>query len=214
MSFTSVNRFIMIFKGFDPGVFFNRADSQVEPLRAPPPQSEPETKDTLTPLLNAEGFKQQITGQIASYKNNRTPFVILAVLIRGFKAYCNRHGEEAGIDALKQASDIIKSTIREYKDVPARIDESLFMILLPETLREEAVNCAIRLFIAFKDLENSGIPISIGIVQFERTWGTDKCVKTARLAAEKAADLAPPSLCLYDGKQNRFQSLSEVYDAT
>jgi len=36
-------------------------------------------------------------------------------------------------------------------------------------------------------------------------------MKTAKQAALHAAALPPPSLCLYDGKQNRFQTLSEVY---
>jgi hypothetical protein len=86
------------------------------------------------------------------------------------------------------------------------------MILLPGTVREESVNLAIRLFVAFRERENLPTPISIGIVQIERTWGTEKLMKTAKTAARKAAELPPPSLSLYDGKKNRYQTLSEVHD--
>ena len=139
--------------------------------------------------------------------------MLLAILIRDFKAYCESAGENAAVEKLRSASEIITATIREFRDIPARAEDSLFMVLLPETVREEAVHLAIRLFIAFKELEESELPVSIGIVQFERTWGVQKCVKTAKQAAQTAAALPPPSLCLYDGRKNKFQSLSEVYDS-
>ena len=197
----------------DPSRFFSEADSAIEPYELPPPQREPDIKDSLTKLQNIEGLKQQIDRRIQSFKSNRSPFVVLAILIREFKTYCGTHGENAGIKQLQKAADIIGGAIREYKDTPARCNDSIFMVLLPDTVREEAVNLAIRLFFGFKEFEELHIPISIGIVQFERTWGIEKCIKTARQAAEKAAELPPPSLCLYDGKKNRFQSLSEVSDS-
>ena len=154
-----------------------------------------------------------IDAQVEAFRLSKVPFVILALLLRNFKEYCERCGENSGVEQLAKASEIINETIRETKDTPARIEDSLFMILLPETLREESVNLAIRLFIAFQEFEKLQIPVSIGIVQFERTWGKEKTIKTAKQAAHKAAEIPPPSLCLYNGKENRFQSLSEVYSS-
>ena len=62
-----------------------------------------------------------------------------------------------------------------------------------------------------QDLDDPKIRVSIGIVQFMPTWGREKLLKTARLAAREAALIAPPSLCIYDGKQNKFQALSEAH---
>ena len=195
----------------DPVRFFREADGVVQPSEAPPPGRKPQTKDSLTGLLTKEGLAQLVDAQFESSRQKRIPFVMLAILLRGFGEYCDEFGEEAGVERLKRASEIIESTIREYGDTPARIEDSLFMILLPETVREEAVNLTIRLFVAFQEFEKLQLPVSIGIVQSERTWGKEKLIRTAKLAAAKAADLPPPSLCLYEGKQNRFQTLSEVY---
>ncbi len=196
----------------NPAHFFEEADRRVEPYQSPPARKKPDTRDELTDLLNAEGLRQHLDAQVDAFRNKRIPFVVLAVLIRNFKAYCESAGENAAVGKLKSAAQIISGTIREFKDIPARAEDSLFMVLLPETVREEAVHLAIRLFIAFKELEESELPVSIGIVQFERTWGAQKCVKTAKQAAQTASALPPPSLCLYDGRKNKFQSLSEVYD--
>ena len=122
-------------------------------------------------------------------------------------------GEDAGVALLERASGLLRGMIREYKDIPARIEDSLFMVLLPGTVREESVNLAIRLFIAFREQEAPPVPVSIGIVQIERTWGTEKLLRTAKIAAGKAAELPSPSLSLYDGKTNSYQTLSEVYNS-
>ncbi|MBN1685316.1 MAG: GGDEF domain-containing protein [Spirochaetales bacterium] len=195
----------------DPARYFREADRSVQLSEAPPPSREPEIKDNLTDLFNTEGLARLVDAQFESYRKKKVPFVILSVLLTGFAEYCEKLGEEAGVAQLKRASEIITSTIREYRDTPARIADSLFMVLLPETVRDEAVHLAIRLFLAFQEFEKLKIPVSIGIVQSERTWGREKIMKTARQAAGKAADLPSPSLCLYDAKQNSFKALSEIY---
>ena len=196
----------------DPAHFFREADRNIEPDEKPPEPRELKVRDDLTELCNIEGLRQLIDQQIGLYRQKKIPFVLLSVLLRDFKEYCNKHGEESGVKQLKRAADVINGIIREYRDVPARIEDSLFMVLLPGTIREESVNLAIRLFVAFQELKDPEAPVSLGIVQFERTWGKEKLIKTAATAAEKASRLPPPSLSLYDGKKNRFQTLSEVHD--
>ena len=196
----------------DPARFFRAADQSIYPDKKPPEQREQKVNDELTALFNINGLRQFIDGQIDTYRQKKVPFVLLSVLLRDFREYCNTNGEESGVEQLVRSAGVIKGIIREYRDVPARIDDSLFMVLLPSTIREESVHLAIRLFVAFQELKDPELPVSLGIVQFEKTWGKEKLIKTARLAAEKAARLPPPSLSLYDGKKNRFQSLSEVHN--
>ena len=105
---------------------------------------------------------------------------------------------------------MLQSTIREYRDIPARADEALFMVVLPGTVKEESVHLAIRLFVAFQETMPE-VVVSIGITQIESTWGREKIIKIAKQAAAEAASLPPPSLCIYDAKRNRFQTLSEAH---
>ncbi len=197
----------------DPAHFFRQADRNIDSGGKPPAPREVDVRDSLTDLMNLEGLRQSIDGQIALYREEKIPFVVLSLLLRDFREYCDTYGEESGLRQLKKASAVISGVVRQYRDIPARIDESLFMVLLPGTIREESVHLAIRLFVAFHELDEPRIPVSLGIVQFERTWGKEKLIKTAKLAAEKASRLPPPSLSLYDGRKNRFQTLSEVHDA-
>jgi diguanylate cyclase (GGDEF)-like protein len=196
----------------DPAYFFREADRSIEEDEKPALPRETEIRDSLTDLLNIDGFRQLIEGQLVLHRKKKIPFVVLSVLLRDFREHCDEFGEESGVRQLKRASEVISMVVREYKDIPARIEDSLFMVLLPGTIREESVNLAIRLFVAFQELKKPKIPVSLGIVQIERTWGKEKLIKTAKLAAERASRLPPPSLSLYDGRKNEFQTLSEVHN--
>ena len=81
---------------------------------------------------------------------------------------------------------------------------------MPGSVKEEAVSLAIRLIIKLKELDSPQSDASVGIVQFVRTWGKEKLIKVTREAAEKAMLMKSPSLCIYDGKLNRFLSLREL----
>ncbi len=196
----------------DPAYFFREADINIEQDEKPPEPRIKKVRDNLTELLNIEGLRQLIDIQIELYRQKKMPFVVLSVLLRDFKEHCNEFGEESGVLQLQRAAEVISGIVREYRDIPARIEDSLFMVLLPGTIREESVNLAIRIFVAFQEQKNPEVPVSLGIVQFERTWGKEKLIKTATVAAEKASRLPPPSLSLYDGRKNQFQTLSEVHN--
>ena len=156
-------------------------------------------------------LNKALANQIELFRGQQIPFVMLSILIREFDEYCTTFGEESGIRQLQRAALIISRSVREFKDIPSRLDDSLFMMLLPATGKEDSVNLAIRLFVAFHELKEPELPVSIGIVEFMPAWGKEKIVKIAKQAAKEAADLPPPSLCLYDGKSNRYRSLSEVH---
>jgi GGDEF domain-containing protein len=197
----------------DPAQHFRHADEKVWVQSTPPIPAEPSPKDTLTGLLSINGLRNRIDQQILIYRRRKAPFVMLSVLIKDFVEFCEREGEEAGIDKLGAASRLIKTTIRDYKDVAARAEDALFLVLLPDTMKDEAVNLAIRVFFGFQERKDPDMTVTIGIVQLEPTWGREKLLRTARTAAKEATKVPPPSLCVYNGKRNRFESLSDVQRA-
>ncbi|MBT3273351.1 MAG: diguanylate cyclase [Spirochaetales bacterium] len=200
-----------IVPALNPAAIFDEADQKVKQVERPKATSEPTIQDRLTPLLNKEGISKVIDTQISIFRQQKMPFVVLSILIRDFQEYCDNIGEESGVELLQRSANTITATVREFKDIPSRLEDALFIVLLPSTVQEESVNLAIRLFIAFQDLDDPKTRVSIGIVQFMPTWGREKLLRTARLAAKEAALIAPPSLCIYDGKQNKFQALSEAH---
>ena len=195
----------------DPAQHFRQADGKVWRQSPPPTPAKPSPKDSLTGLLSLDGLRDCIDQQILFYRRRKEPFVLVSVLIRGFEAFCEREGEEAGVEKLGVASQLIKTTIRDFRDMAARAEDALFLVLLPDTLRDESVNLAIRLFFAFHERKDPDMTVAIGVVQLEPTWGKEKLLRTARTAAKEALKLTQPSLCVYNSKVNRFESLSEIH---
>ena len=194
----------------DTSRIFRESEKKLRQLQEPPSsRKEGETSDSLTGLHNQRGIRQAIQREIDLYRREKIPFSLLAIQIRDFSEYCEQNGEESGVDLLAACSEVLRGSIREYKDVPARVEDAFFIVLLPGTVKEEAVNLAIRCLSAFSNREDDAIPIALGIVQFLQTWGKDKTMRVAKQAAEEATKVPPPSLCLYDEKRNSFQTLQE-----
>ena len=194
----------------NPRSYFRQADRAAPAYDAPPQERETETRDSLTDLENIFGLRKSIDNEISVYRKDKSPFTVLSVFLRDFRQYCDQKGEDAGVTFLQAAAQIIKDEIREFLDIPGRWEESHFLVVLPGTTREESVNLAIRLIHRYTERKEEAIPVSIGIVEFVQTWGKDKLLKIVRQAAEQAASVQPPSLCLYDGKSNSFSTHSDV----
>ena len=196
----------------DPTRFFREADSAIALANQPPEQKPQNKKDTLTNLYNMQAVRDQLSVEIGRFHQDKIPFVLMSVTVKDFKTFCSKNSEHAGIKVLKSVASLIGSSIREFKDIPSRVEGDLFFLLLPGAIKEEAVNLGVRLIVKTKELETPGIHIAIGIIQFVRTWGKEKLIRVARQAAEYASAMDEPSLCIYDGKLNKFLSLQELRD--
>ncbi|MAG14257.1 MAG: hypothetical protein CMN78_06645 [Spirochaetales bacterium] len=193
----------------DPTPFYREADSAISLIDQPPVQKPIAVKDRLTSMFNMQGIRNQLGTDIDLFHQKKIPFTLMSLEIRNFNAYCNENGEDAGVDLLRQAASTINYSIREYKDVPGRADTAKFFIILPGSVKEEAVSLAVRLMVKFNDYSAPRVEVAAGVVQFARTWGKEKLIRVARQAAEKAMGMPSPSLCIYDAKTNRYLSLKE-----
>ena len=69
----------------DPAYFFREADRNIDSGEKPPAPSRAAVRDSLTDLLNIEGFRQLMDGQIGLYREKKMPFVVLSLLLRNFR---------------------------------------------------------------------------------------------------------------------------------
>ena len=194
----------------DPQAIFQEADRRVPDPEPPPSMRRRVLVDELTGLLNENGLREKIDCEIVRFRTQNTPFSILSILLPRFENHCEEHGEEAGVILLRDTTAMIAEQIREYRDIPSRVEGALFTILLPETLQDEAINLAIRILAASTRHKPDAIPVAVGLVQVHKTWSRDRTVKMARRAAVEAAELPPPSIAIFDERENAFRTLSDV----
>lgn len=127
--------------------------------------------DELTGLYNMRGFAivtDRLFGQAQRYSRAAS---VLMIDSDNLKAVNDNHGHEAGNRLLRQIAERIQAELR-YTDVPARYGGDEFVVLLPETPTEGAIDVAerMRASMAAKPLVFDGkqvtSTVSIGVASF------------------------------------------------
>jgi two-component system, cell cycle response regulator len=148
--------------------------------------------DHLTGLANRRRFERQLEREVSRVERFGHPFTLLTLDIDSFKNLNDTFGHDAGDDAIRRLSRVLREGTRGI-DLAARIGGEEFSVLLVETRRDGGFEVAERLRTAIKLLE---IPRAGGITA---SFGVAECPSDAQTAAEivKAADVA-----LYEAKRN------------
>lgn len=143
------------------------------------------TLDDLTKLYNKRYFKQQLNSEVARARRYKHPLSLLIMDIDNFKQHNDTYGHPEGDKVLARLGQIISSQIRSM-DCACRYGGEEFVIILPDTAGEDAVNVAERIR---KALENEafypppGEPvtktISIGVTQYIDKEEEDNMVERA-----------------------------------
>ena len=148
--------------------------------------------DHLTGLANRRRFERQLEREVGRVLRFERPFTLLMIDIDNFKNLNDSFGHDAGDDAIRRISRVLREGTRGI-DLAARIGGEEFAVLLVETALSAGVEVAERLRIAIKALETpSGGRITA-------SFGVAECPSDAQTASEilKAADVA-----LYEAKRN------------
>jgi polar amino acid transport system substrate-binding protein len=95
------------------------------------------SQDDLTRIYNRRMLNEFLHKLTSAADRYRQPLSIVFFDIDDFKLINDRYGHEAGDEVLVRLADIIGSTLRE-SDVFGRWGGDEFVILLPETTREQA----------------------------------------------------------------------------
>jgi diguanylate cyclase (GGDEF)-like protein len=148
--------------------------------------------DHLTGLANRRRFERQLEREVARVERFEHPFTLLMIDIDNFKNLNDTFGHDAGDDAIRRLSRVLREGTRGI-DLAARIGGEEFAVLLVETRKDVGCEVAERLRASIKSLE---IPRASNITA---SFGVAECPNDAQTAADilKAADVA-----LYEAKRN------------
>lgn len=99
------------------------------------------SNDPLTNTFNRHGLQQYIQSAFERYRRSQEPFSIVVIDYDHFKEINDNYGHDVGDIVLVTGADLIKNGIRE-QDKLARWGGEEFLVLLPNTLLEGALNIA------------------------------------------------------------------------
>jgi diguanylate cyclase (GGDEF)-like protein len=95
------------------------------------------THDSLTGLFNRRHFETLLDQEIARSRRRQREFVVVAVEFDALEHVRGQHGHPAADELLKRCARLIQVELRE-DDLKSRLDDSRFILLLPETPMSEA----------------------------------------------------------------------------
>src|ERR1043165_5208320 len=147
--------------------------------------------DHLTGLANRRRFERQLEREVGRVQRFGHPFSLLMIDIDRFKRLNDSFGHDAGDDAIRRISRVLREGTRGI-DLAARIGGEEFAVILVETSKEAGIEVAERLRLAIRALK---VPSG---EQGTASFGVAECPTDAQTAAGilKAADVA-----LYEAKR-------------
>lgn len=159
--------------------------------------------DEMTGLYNIRSFNNTLEAEIRKSARYKHIFSILMIDADSLKAVNDQYGHEAGNRLIKALTDSVKSCLRDT-DILARYGGDEFIVLLPETGSESAVEVGDRIRKAVQntafDMEGNQIKttVSIGIVSFPaHAENTDDLLKKVDRALYRSKDSGRNTVTLY-----------------
>jgi len=89
--------------------------------------------DTLTKIANRRAFDQRVLIEMSLHKRNHTPLTALLISVDHFTEYNDHYGHPAGDEVLIEISKLLTLVACRPSDLPARISEEEFAVILPCT---------------------------------------------------------------------------------
>jgi diguanylate cyclase (GGDEF)-like protein/PAS domain S-box-containing protein len=115
--------------------------------------------DSLTGLYNRRYLEEEMKRLDTA---RQLPISLIMADLNGLKLVNDTYGHRTGDQMLRLAADILKSACRE-EDILVRWGGDEFIILLPQTSKEEALEIGKRINDFYKDASVKNIPVSIAL---------------------------------------------------
>lgn len=120
--------------------------------------------DSLTGLYNSRHFHDQVKKEMSRFKRNIDRKLSVIMLdIDHFKELNDTEGHQVGDQVLRSLGQVIRMCIRNDVDLPFRYGGDEFIILLPDTDKNQAKVAADRIQNQFMALKYGKTSLSIGI---------------------------------------------------
>ena len=122
------------------------------------------TRDYLTGLLNRRGFKEMAYPLATLAARNLSLVSILMIDIDNFKQFNDRFGHKTGDEVICAVADAMITSLRA-SDLLCRWGGEEFVILLPSTEAEAALQAAEKLMASIRKIQEKhvGVTVSIGV---------------------------------------------------
>ena len=101
--------------------------------------------DILTGLRSHRSLHEELANEVERSLRYGRPVTIMMMDIDGFRLFNETYGYQAGDRVLKQVAKVLERELRS-NDIVGRYGGDEFMVILPETDRDEGVSFANRLF--------------------------------------------------------------------
>ena len=123
--------------------------------------------DPLTELFNRRHFERVLENEFGRTVRYKSPLTCMMLDIDNFKRINDQFGHRAGDSVIREIAQTIRRCVRET-DTVARWGGEEFVMLLPETVKENALQLGLRLLktIAerpFPEIPDQRVTVSIGI---------------------------------------------------
>jgi diguanylate cyclase (GGDEF)-like protein len=149
-------------------------------------------KDPITGLYNKRAFDKQLMQEVNRSKRSGHPLSLAIAEVDWFENMCTAYNEDFGGRVLSRIADVLQRPLRTT-DFVARIDDTRFAIILPNTSSSEAVHV---LNACCEDVRNLNFPeqrgfqasASIGISNWQEWFGIDE-VRNRAIAALAQAQM-------------------------
>ena len=130
--------------------------------------------DPLTGVLNRRALETEASREISRVTRHAAPLALVLLDLDYFKRINDRFGHRTGDEALRALVAVLRRELREV-DLVARIGGEEFVILLPNSTGEMAVNVAERLRSA---IENTVVSYEDSVVHFTVSAGVAPMLST------------------------------------
>ena len=158
-------------------------------------------EDPMTRSLNRRGLDEEFTREASRADRYSTPFSIAVLDVDNFKALNDKRGHQAGDEALIHLVKVAKEELR-VTDHVARLGGEEFLILLPNTPRDDAVKIVTRLQRSLTKkyfLDNNErvlITFSAGVAERASGEGQETLIARADAAMYEAKQTGKNRVCL------------------
>jgi two-component system cell cycle response regulator len=129
-------------------------------------------RDALTGLYNKRFIINELENYCRIARRSQRAFSIIMIDIDDFKQINDRHGHLCGDEYLKRLARLIQSSLRD-QDIAGRIGGEEFLVILPETAIDGALQLAVRIrkrveeFVLEYRSNKIQTTISAGVCQYE-----------------------------------------------
>jgi diguanylate cyclase (GGDEF)-like protein len=145
--------------------------------------------DDHTSLFNSRHLRRTLEVEVARSERYRRVLSLLFFDLDEFKHVNDVHGHQAGSDLLREVGEVMRGVLRSL-DVPVRYGGDEFVVVLPETSRDQARMVAERLRQAVRETEflrERGLSVRITASFGVATWPDDGLTPQALLQAADEA---------------------------